>query len=332
LTARCVPASKRPSPISLADSAKSEVGGQVIVLSCRFGQLLSALALASMPFPHAWASTIAEATTTVAAPRVHETQLDPRAQYSANPSYTPPREYHRDGRYPGPSGRHHDAGLPVWLGVDEAPQRLEHYVSAGGPLERHTGRPGAWYAVAFVPVSARWPVQLWAWQKSPSHQMRLTALDGWPATIASVVVPLPLSAEATTHGRPLIQSGPFVLPAQSAAEGVFVLIEQWSPRGDPPAPVWLQARYAQGLSPYGSARGEGAWWSRPQEPATASARTAPPSSSPSVPPLAHVGPSSPPPSALTAPRETVAVTELPILRLVTSMPAPAPMFEPWWDR
>ncbi len=231
------------------------------------------------------------------------------------PGYAPPIPGYVAPAY-GPA-----PGLPLWLGVDEAPQRLDNYLAAGGPLERHTGRPGAWYAVVYVPFSAQWPVQLWAWQRTRSHHLRVTALDGWPAPAASAVVPLPVWPESTPSGRPLLLTTPFVLTAQSVAEGVFLLVEQFSATGERPAPVWLQARYAQAPSPYQRSR-DGGWW---QAEAAGTGARVPPSTTSS-------GAGAAPPSALMAPREALGVIELPFMRLATPMPRPAPVFDPWGER
>ena len=203
--------------------------------------------------------------------------------------------------------------LPL-LVADDAPLLLEHSTPAGGPLERHTARPGAWYSAVFVPLLTRWPVELWIWQRTRAHQLRVFALDGWPATAASVVVALPLRAETTPRGRPLSHSAPFVLPAATRADGVFLLIEQWSLAGDRPHPLWLQARAGSTWSAPGTARGDSPWWAAREE-------LGPPSQ-----PMPGA-----PPSALLS-RASGGVIEIPILKLMTPMPRPAPQFEPWWER
>jgi hypothetical protein len=208
------------------------------------------------------------------------------------------------------------APAPVPLLVaDDAPLLLEHSTPAGGPLERHTARPGAWYGAVFVSMLTRWPVELWIWQRTRSHQLRVFALDGWPAAAASVVVALPLRNETTARGRPLIHSAPFVLPAATRADGMFLLIEQWSLAGDRPHPVWLQARVGATWSQPGAARGDSPWWAAREE-------AGPPSQ-----PIPGA-----PPGALLAPRSSGGVIEIPILKLTTPMPRPVPQFEPWWER
>lgn len=226
--------------------------------------------------------------------------------------------YHREP-YPPTAWRPVDApalaGVPYWLGVDEPPQRFDAYFPAGGPLQRFADRPGAWYCIVFVPVAARWPVQLWAWQRSGSHQLRVLALDGWPGASAHMAVPVPLRLDLGANGRPVVHSAPLVLPAASRAEGVFMLLEQWHPQGARPAAIWLQARSGE-RDEHTMRPRDSAWW------LSAEARPAP----------AADGHAAAPPGPLSAPRVTASAIELPILRLVTPWPRPAPSFEPWWDR
>jgi hypothetical protein len=179
------------------------------------------------------------------------------------------------------------------LYVDDTPLPLSHYVPAGGPSQRHTSRPGAWYAAVFLPMAPRWPVQLWVWQRVRTHEVRITVLDASPVRPASVAVPLPLS-QSRSAGRTAWFSAPIALPAGSQADGVFLLIEQWSLAGESPGPVWVQAR-----SRIQSEAGRGPWWdSRPD--------MAPPSRGSLAP--------TPPTSPLNTPRVFGGVLELPIQR------------------
>ena len=153
------------------------------------------------------------------------------------------------------------------LGVDDAvfvepgaPAMVVHgYHGAGGALDRHMGRPGAWYALLFVPLAPRLPVELVLWPQQRRHTLRLTALDLPPDHVPSVAVPLPL--QAGDHGaksRPATQLTRFMLPATSAADGVYLLLEQWRTDGAPPPPLWLRVQLgvarAPLRSPWNSAR------------------------------------------------------------------------------
>jgi hypothetical protein len=258
------------------------------------------------------------------------TPYGPASAYPTVPTYpTYPGPYPAPlpltpGFYAGPMPQYATPGAPLILGVDDAPQRIDNYFAAGGPLERHTGRPGAWYVIVFVPA-AHGPVQLWAWQRTRAHLLRVTAIDGWPAHAARHVVSLPLYATTTSSGRPLAYSVPFALPPHSRAEGVFLLVEQWSRVGDRPAAVWMQTRSAQPWTDV-PVRGGTAWWQ-----ATEAAPPAPrdPLGRPLAPPTTNA---MPPPSPLLAPRGAAAVIELPFMQLTTPAPRIAPTFDPWWER
>ena len=80
------------------------------------------------------------------------------------------------------------SGAARALGADAAlvlvpesrPRLLQRFTPAGGPLERHTGRPGAWYALLYLPMAPAWPLQLMLWSSARGHGLRLFALDAAP--------------------------------------------------------------------------------------------------------------------------------------------------------
>ena len=178
------------------------------------------------------------------------------------------------------------------LYVDDAPLPLSSYVPAGGPLQRHTSRPGAWYTAVFLPMAPGWPVQVWFKQRTRTHELRVVVLDASPAGHASVAMAVPLLVGRNAGGASLA-TAPIALPPASQVDGVFLLIEQWSLTGDRPGPLWLQARSRLQREvdrrPWWDARSDGG--SPPQ-------------------PLAPQPPASP----LNAPRDTGGVIELPIQR------------------
>jgi hypothetical protein len=178
------------------------------------------------------------------------------------------------------------------LFVDDAPLPLSAYEPAGGPAQRHTSRPGAWYTAVFVPMAPGWPVQVWLWQRTRTHELRVTALDASPAGRASVAIAVPLAA-GRSGGRTSLSTAPMVLPPTSQADGVFLLIEQWSRAGDRPGPVWVQAR-----SRVLRDDDRRPWWdARPD----------------AAPPAGSLAPH-PPASPLHTPRDFGGVIELPIQR------------------
>lgn len=119
-------------------------------------------------------------------------------------------------------------------------QLLWEFTPAGGPLQRHTSRPGAWYTLLYLPVAPQWPMQLLLWPPERRHELRLFALDQPPDESPSVVHPLPLEVEVGHGGRAVAHASRFVLPARSTAQSIFVLVELWQPDGDRPAPLWVK--------------------------------------------------------------------------------------------
>lgn len=219
-----------------------------------------------------------------------------------------PQGYDRSGWRPADAPA--KASVPYWIGVDEAPQRFDAYFPAGGPLQRLADRPGAWYLIVFVALPGRWPVQLMAWQREPSHQLRLSALDGWPGSVAQTAVGLPARVEADIRGRHAVVSAPFTLAPSSQAPGIFVLVEQWSPQGARPDPLWLHASTSE-RDMAGTPRA--AWWQAGESGRPVEAPASP------LQPRAVAG-------------SGAAAIELPIQRLISAPPRPAPPFEPWWSR
>ena len=133
---------------------------------------------------------------------------------------------------------------------------LRRFILAGGPLQRHAARPGAWYALLEVPVAPSWPMQLLMWPAERRHEIRLFALDAAPDDAPTVVDPLPLELERGRGGRNGVQVGHFMLPAGSTARTIFVLVEQWRIDGEAPAPLWVQLLARRASEP-----AETPWWS-----------------------------------------------------------------------
>jgi hypothetical protein len=188
--------------------------------------------------------------------------------------------------------------------VDDLALLQTRYRPAGAALNRYTSRAGAWYATVFVPLPAGWPVQLWIWQRARTHEVRLLALDAMPPDKPSASVPLPL-LRGRGGGRAPWVSAPFAIAPAAGGDGAFVLIEQWSPGGEQPGPIWVQVRSRLVDEPAGAP-----WWSsRPEGP---SYELAP----------------APPPSPLQGARADLAV-ELPFERRFGISPQFAPWADPW---
>lgn len=212
----------------------------------------------------------------------------------------PPRRWPGADAYPGWAPPQVD-GCDV-LFVDDVPQYVEDVIPAAGPLERFTARPGAWYSAVFIPLRPAAPVQLWLWQRARTHALHLLALDAPPGAAPAVAVPLPVRPQPSGGRGSARVSAPFALPAASGADGIYVLIEQWSVAGDRPGPLWAQAR-----SRLVRESQRAPWWSSRPDPE---------------------GPLAPdaPPSPLRSARGHDDVIELPILQRAG---APLPRFDPW---
>lgn len=143
--------------------------------------------------------------------------------------------------------------------VDQPAPPLATVAAGGGPLQRFASRPGAWYTVAFLPLRAQMPVQAWLWHRRTTHDVRVTALNAAPWSQPTVSVPIAVRT-ISSAGRPIFVSTPFALPANTSADGVFLLIEQWSPGGVAPGPLWLRVRsrglYGADSTPWWSTRAE----------------------------------------------------------------------------
>lgn len=223
------------------------------------------------------------------------------AQSPASPAHSPPARSVVGPRAPASQPYQWEPltidGADV-LFVDDAPLPLGRAVPAGGPLQHFTSRPGAWYSAAFLPMSPRWPLQVWLWQRARTHDIRMLALDAAPWNAPTVSVPVPLRS-APVGGRRVLLTAPLVLPASSRADGVFLLIEQWSLGGERPGPLWVQAR-----SRIEFEVDERSWWSTRADGTRV--------------PLAPAAPRSP----LMAPPDGRPVFELPILQRPTQPAAP----------
>ncbi len=207
-------------------------------------------------------------------------------------------------------------GLP-WapaytLALDGRAQWLREFSPAGSPLRQLSARPGAWYALLYLPVAELWPVQLVFAALPKRHELRTFALNAPPEAGPTVVHALPLELESP-RAYPAAQSSAqavsrFMLPAASGLDAVFVLTELWSIKGDAPPPLRAQL---QSYRP--PQRATAPWWDAHSAKAAGhNALQAPPS------PLATQSPS------LT---RLPYVHELPFA-LPALQPAPQPMPQP----
>jgi hypothetical protein len=188
------------------------------------------------------------------------------------------------------------------------PVMLERYTPAGGPLQRFTARPGAWYVTLFLAAPPQWPVEFTVVPRTPSHELRVFALDTTPTGEVNSIGSLPMVYSPPRHGQPAHYTGDFVLPAYASLDGITLVLEQWSLRGDAPPAIWVHSRFTTGRTNNGNGA---AWWSP-------KATRAPGATAPAL-----VGP----PSPLLSQGERRGVYEIPMQQIPAS-----PLLDPYSAR
>jgi len=133
----------------------------------------------------------------------------------------------------------HTPAVVYALEPDGAALTLTRFHPAGGPLDRHGARHGAWWQLLHLPLWPGWPVELQLRAQRRGHALQLTVMDAAPHEAPTVVVPLPLQADAATAAR---WSARFVLPERSTIDGVFVRIELWRADAAPPPAIVVRLR------------------------------------------------------------------------------------------
>lgn len=125
---------------------------------------------------------------------------------------------------------------------DGAALTLARFHPAGGALDRHVSRPGAWWQLVYAVLLPAWPVELSLRTLRRGHALRLVAMDAPPAEGPSIAVALPLVADASE--APVRWSSRFVLPARSPVDGLFLLVELWRADFAAPPPLTMRLRSA----------------------------------------------------------------------------------------
>ncbi len=133
----------------------------------------------------------------------------------------------------------------AYVGVvepDDAPV-LAAFFPAGGPLQRHTGRPDAWYAVLQMPMVPGQAYGLFVTAPNDGSQVQVTAFDDDPYLNPGMRADLALRALGPRTRRSTTYVATLRTPANSLAPGAWLLVE-WVPgarrQAVPPA-VRLQA-------------------------------------------------------------------------------------------
>lgn len=142
---------------------------------------------------------------------------------------------------------------------DDYPVDVSFFFPAGGPLERFTGRPGAWYAIYRTPMYPGRPYDLILEHAGDPVRMKLFALDNHPFDRVSVKSELNLRRIDGWQGsHEHAYAATIALPRDSSVYGVYLLLEWMPPLGqDRPLPVSLQLLSADPRPQMGQGRG---WW------------------------------------------------------------------------
>jgi len=127
------------------------------------------------------------------------------------------------------------------LEPDEMPIAASFF-PAGGPLQRYTGRPNAWYAVVQLGMAPGQTYLLLLGSAADTVGLRVAAFDDDPFASPSVRVEIPLHPLGPRVHRSTNSSALIRLPNDALAPGVFLLLE-WLPGFGPPLPppVHVQA-------------------------------------------------------------------------------------------
>ncbi|MBI5906254.1 MAG: hypothetical protein HZB86_12045 [Deltaproteobacteria bacterium] len=141
---------------------------------------------------------------------------------------------------------------------DEYPTDVAFFFPAGGPLERFTARPGAWYAVYRTPMYPGRPYDLLVGHSGDPARLKVFALDNHPFGKVSVKQELRLRKYESGNGAESIYGGTISIPRDSAVYGLYLLFEWNPPPGDDrPLPVELQLLTADRGPVWGRSR---PWW------------------------------------------------------------------------
>jgi hypothetical protein len=141
---------------------------------------------------------------------------------------------------------------------DGPPVEVAFFFPSGGPLERFTARPGAWYAIFRLPMSPGRPYDVVIGHAGDPARMKVFALDNHPFDPAAVKQELLFRKSGSDDPSWTYYGSAVSLPRDSAVYGIFLLLEWNPPPGkDGPIPVEMQATSADRFPQAG--RG-GTWW------------------------------------------------------------------------
>jgi len=125
---------------------------------------------------------------------------------------------------------------------DDSPVDVSFFFPAGGPLERFTGRPGAWYAIYRTPMYPGRPYDLILEHNGDPGRIMIFALDNHPFGKVTVKYELPLRKIDGWGSSPdSVYAATILLPRDASVYGIYLLLE-WMPLPgkDQPLPVSMQ--------------------------------------------------------------------------------------------
>jgi hypothetical protein len=134
-------------------------------------------------------------------------------------------------------------GAPaITVSPDEYPVDAYFFFPAGGPLERFTGRPGAWYAIFRSPMYPGRPYDLILVHNGDPGRMKVFALDNHPFDKVSVKSELPLrKIDGWADSSDSAYAATILLPRDASVHGIYLLLEWMPPPGkERPLPVSMQ--------------------------------------------------------------------------------------------
>jgi hypothetical protein len=139
---------------------------------------------------------------------------------------------------------------------DEYPVDASFFFPAGGPMERFTGRPGAWYAIYRSPMHPGRPYDLILEHNGDPGRMKIFALDNHPFDIVSIKYELPLrKIDGWAGSSDSAYAATFMLPRDASVHGIYLLLEWMPPPGkDRPLPVSMQVLSSDPRSQTGQGR------------------------------------------------------------------------------
>jgi hypothetical protein len=153
-----------------------------------------------------------------------------------------------------------DAPPAITVYPNDVPVAATFFFPSGSPLERYTGRPGAWYAIYRLPLYPGRPYELLLGHEGDPARMKVYALDEHPFAKVKVKFEIPLHRLEVGARLPPTYAATIATPRDAAAFGIYLLLEWDPPAGkDKPIPVILRT-----LAVPDSLYSTPSWWFLPR--------------------------------------------------------------------